>query len=345
MLTRRLVAVLFALAPGAIAAAAEPEIDFREEMRRLVEHVAGAARAVDPGFVVVAEDGLDLLVKPGPDGEPAPARAYRKALDGVLVRGLACGPPPGSDTLAENVARRLDQARSALQQGLRVLVAGGNGDTRCRRLGFVPVATADGGTTVRKLRRPRGESAASIAAPASVRTAAAVRNSEAFGPEDAYVAAMRETNHDLLVVDPFHGREALGGRSVRALQFKNLGARRLLLARVDVGTAARWQYFWQPEWTAAPPPWLGPPLDRDPDRHVVRYWSSAWRHILADGERSFLAGISSLGYGRRSAHGARGLPGVRRKRRPGAAVEPENAVGVTAVAGTPAVTPPAAATA
>ena len=296
MLARRLAACLLAFAPCALALAAEPKVDYREQMRLLVEHVAAEARAHDPEFVVVVQDGLDLLVKPGSDELPAPASAYRKALDGVLVRDLVCRPTPGSDGLDEDAERRLMLARAAREHGLQVFVIAGGGTAGCRRLDFVPVATAEIGPSPRSLSRPRGESAANIAAPVAVKNAAAVARPEAFGTVDDFLAAMRATNHDLVVVDLFHGRRALEGRAVRALQFKALGARRLVLARVDIATAARWQYYWQPEWMVLPPPWLGPPLTQDPDRRVVRYWFPEWRHIIADGERSLIKGIVSLGY-------------------------------------------------
>ncbi|MCC7016960.1 MAG: hypothetical protein IT564_07130, partial [Rhodospirillales bacterium] len=65
-------------------------IDVREEMRRFVQASAAFVRSQRADFAVVAEGGLDLLVKTDEADrlKTAPARAYMQALDGIIVPGL-----------------------------------------------------------------------------------------------------------------------------------------------------------------------------------------------------------------------------------------------------------------
>ena len=55
----------------ATAQAAEDDVDHRQEMRDFIAAIAGAARADAPDFVVVTQNGLDLMTIDGdPEGAP-----------------------------------------------------------------------------------------------------------------------------------------------------------------------------------------------------------------------------------------------------------------------------------
>ena len=64
--------------------------DYREAMRDFVESISAYAKAVRPGFIIVPQNGHDLITLDGePDG--APANDYLNAIDGIGREDLLYG--------------------------------------------------------------------------------------------------------------------------------------------------------------------------------------------------------------------------------------------------------------
>ncbi len=65
-------------------------LDYREEMRKFVQSISGFSRRFRPNFLVIPQNGLDLLVKIDDVEETrvAPARTYMRSIDGVLQESL-----------------------------------------------------------------------------------------------------------------------------------------------------------------------------------------------------------------------------------------------------------------
>ncbi len=118
----------------------------------------------------------------------------------------------------------------------------------------------------------------------------------AFGRQDQFALTVQGTNFDLVIVDPFSGRQPLSRRAVETLKYKKLGARRLVFARMDLGTAASYGFYWQPNWSEGNPSWIGAPYPGDPDRYFVEYWNSGWQNLMFGNPQSFVYGLVAQGY-------------------------------------------------
>ena len=288
-----------------------PIIDYREQMRRFVERIASFARGRRPDFVVVVQNGLDLVSKAedGEDRKQAPARSYMRSVDGVLVDGLNVGRTDfGKPTPEADRANLLALAEMARDHGRKVLVIDYAKDPqtirKAHRLnhnsGFVSfAANARGAAIVGLPRYPRDpfeENPRSVLSLEDVTNFLYLRDSSAMGREDEFAFALHQTNYDMVVVDPFHGRRPLGKQAVETLKYKKLGAKRLVLAYLDIATAARYLYYWQPAWNDVLPPWIAEPVPGDPDRRYVQYWRPEWQDIITGNPKSFLNGLVDHGY-------------------------------------------------
>ncbi len=295
-------------APAALFDAG-PAIDYREEMRAFVERIAAFARGHRPQFIVVAAGGLALINKGGADhpSTPAPARRFMAAIDGVLIEGLNSRPSGGPAPADERKAL-LALARQARDHGLKVLVKQSGIDAELaresvralRREGFIAFlaepAPPAGFSDPPLPRRPIAENPRSVLALADASNFAEIADSRAFGREDAFALAMHDTNFDVVIVDVFHGRQALSRRAVETLRYKKIGARRLVLARIDIGIAAADRYYWKRHWREGFPEWVEEPLPGDPDRHHVRYWRSGWQKIVFGDADSYVYGAIDQGF-------------------------------------------------
>ncbi|MCP5374455.1 MAG: hypothetical protein H6907_22190 [Hyphomicrobiales bacterium] len=291
-------------------AAPAPVLDLREEMRKLVAGIAGFARRHKPDFVVVVAGVPDLLVKDGEtEDQRPPARAYMRSIDGILLDGLFFGPKALDEPPAEERQQRmLALAGIARENGLKVLVMDYAKErdhirTSFRdnaKLGFVSFAAP---APVERLNRlpgywktPWGNNADSVVSLPDVRNFVYLADSSPFGRPDEFALAMHETNFDMVVVDVFHGRKPLDKRAVDTLRYKKMGSRRLALARVNVGTAASYHYYWKDGWREGAPDWIAAPIPTDPDRYYVKYWDPEWQKILFGGTDSFVYGVVRQGY-------------------------------------------------
>ena len=231
-------------------------LDYREEMRSFVQSISAFTRRYRPNFLVIPQNGLDLLVKID-DVEKtrvAPARTYMRSIDGVLQEKLQFGDPEyGMPPPDENRQKLLARTELAMTNGLKVLVVDyvkdAKGIDKSYRLnsakGYISFAAPAMGLELNRLPdyppRPFNENPSSLVSLGQAKNFAQIRESASFGVQQEFVLKMHDTNYDLIIVDVFHKRQPLSKRAVETLKYKKTGGRRLVLAHVDIGSAA--SYF------------------------------------------------------------------------------------------------------
>jgi hypothetical protein len=241
--------------------------NYRDEMRKVVEELGTYARKRDPNFSVATYGGFDLLTwsqrefdlaeikRPDVDktlGDTTttvgyPIRRYMQQVGGVILDGFFCAPlrVPEGDVRAmrdQNVKlTAIDHCPLGRVPEAFVAAA---------RSGIVAHVDADFDMPATKQFaavpdfRPIPENSGSVENLSQARNMLVNLNSRRFGSREAWLAALGKTNHDVLILDGFYnGNQALTKDEVRRLKFKALGARRLVLAWLDVGHAADDRYY------------------------------------------------------------------------------------------------------
>ncbi len=296
--------------------AADEVVDFRENMRLLVQNTSAFARAFNPNFVILAEDGLGLVSKPNPEDETQlfPARAFVRAIDGVLELRLLerLAPYVSTDGAQEDPA--LTARRDALQQNLKTARRLGvkvlNLEfsekpkeisgllTQSSTQGFAPFVGSDPilGDVPENPKRAFNANPQNLDDIRQARNFIYVANSQGFGTASDYVQALSMTNHDVIITSVFHGRQPLSKLDVHRLKYKKLGARRLVLAELDLSSAATYHYYWQENWRQGAPAFISLPYVEDPDRFRTIYWDPGWQRVLFGDANSYLYGIIDLGF-------------------------------------------------
>lgn len=288
-----------------------PILDFREELRTLVQRISTYARSQNNGFMVIARDAGELLIKRDVQDEKviSPARTFMRSIDGIMFDGIFVGhqrvgqvPPPEIQIVAkERIAR-------AKRAGLPVLsmeftekpseIDNVYRQARSQNIiaNVVHRPTADLTELPPHPRRPHAENPNNILSIKDVKNFAYIADPGAWGRQDQFALDIHDTNFDLIIVDPFSGREPLSRAAVETLKYKKLGARRLVFARMDISTVASYRYYWQPNWREGSPMWIADPFPGDPDRYFVEYWRLAWHDVIFGNENSFLFGVITQGY-------------------------------------------------
>ena len=298
-------------APAALDEAPLALRDFREEMRKFVQAISTYARQQKPGFLIIPQNGLELLMKQEADNETrqAPARTYMLSIDAVLVDGLFYGVPEVDKPVPEERRQPLlSLTEEARRARLPVLAMDYARDTAAvsdayRQLsakGLIPFVAGGTGLELNRIPgsglTPWGANPNSVVSLAGVRNFVYIRDSSGFGRQDEFALKMHDTNFDLVVVDVFHGRQILSKQAVQTLRYKKLGARRLVLAYVNIGSAASYRYYWQNNWAPGAPNWIKEPIPGEPDRYQIAFWDPAWQAIIYGNAQSYISGIIDMGF-------------------------------------------------
>ena len=290
-------------------------MDLREEMRMFVQSISAFTRTYRPNFVILANGGLDLLVKRDPveENKVSPARAYMRALDGVLQEGMFFDVrrgdrPFGTPPVEDRQKPMLAQAEFAQRNGLKIFTLDfGKGNAvidaaqkQARQRDYVSLVVDTPSTDIHRLPtyppRPIDENPTNILSLYMVKNFVVIRNSAPFGRQDSFAMKMHDTNYDMIAVEVFHGRRPLSRQAVETLKYKKIGARRLVLAYMDIGSAASYHYYWRPGWREGSPFWISAPQRDDPDRYNVEYWREEWKQIISGDTDSYAYGLIAQGF-------------------------------------------------
>jgi cysteinyl-tRNA synthetase len=280
--------------------------DVRQDMRDLVIKIAQQARATDPGFIVIPQNGQELITLDAePDGPLAVA--YAAAIDGQGREDLFYGytsdnvatPAPDRDYFLGFLARHE-------AEGVEVLVT-----DYCVTQAFVDSSytenAARGYLSFAAHRRELDAIPAYPAAPVNANSNTINTLSDAknflylinpgeFATAQDFVDAVDATAYDCLLVDAYFEDAVLSPAQVAALQTKPGGARRLVIAYMSIGEAEDYRAYWQAGWRPGAPDWIEAENEDFPGNFKVQYWRAEWQALLLDGPGAYLSRITEAGF-------------------------------------------------
>ncbi len=287
--------------------------NYRASMREMVEDLATYAEKRDPNFIVVTRPGFDLLswsrrefdlaeIKRDPFAKipqdsivqvGTPMRRYIQSIDGFMLNGQFCAPlrVPAADlqVMLKQGLKALtiehcgtpDQASAALQTAVRMGV-----------VSHIDLDDTDDFART-PTRRPSPENPRNVETLLGARNMVMLLDSRDYETREEWFAAMARTNYDILVTDAFYkGNRSLTKDEVHHLKFKEMGARRLVLARMSVGYAEDERFYWQRDWRIGEPSWIQALGPERAGQYVVEFWNPAWKAIVG----RYFAGIMDLGF-------------------------------------------------
>ena len=287
-------------------------VEPQQEMRNFVKNIRKFVRRHRRDFTIVVRNGLDLLTKGDPVDELiiAPALAYIRSIDAILIDGLNYGIPE-IDKPTQPKERReklLKIANLAKANGLTVLVMDYATTPKTvddtYRLnasrGFVSYVAPVRGYQLNMLppypKRPFRENPKSVLSFGDIKNFVYLADTSTFGRQDEFALKLHQTNYDAVVVDVFHGREPLTKQAVETLKYKMVGGKRLVLAFMDISAAEAYRYYWKSHWREGSPLWISAPFRNNPDKYHVEYWRPEWQRIITGNTESYLYGIIAQGF-------------------------------------------------
>ena len=286
--------------------------DFRQDMRELVQDVSAYARGKHPGFIVIPQNGHQLITLDG-QASGAPASDYLAAIDGVGREDLFYGydrddqatPEPERDAM-------LDFMDLAEANGIEVLATDycstpakvDDSYARSAAKGYVSFAAARrmlDAVPSYPAAPMNAQQTADIASLAAAKNFLYLINPASFATKGAYLSAIAETEYDLVIMDLFYEDadgvpRALSRADLDSIRHKAGGGERLLVCYMSVGEAEDYRYYWDESWGDDPPAWLAGVNPAWEGNYKVEYWDPDWRALLLGSSGAYLDRILEAGF-------------------------------------------------
>lgn len=279
----------------------DENVDFRQEMRNFVIDLAAYARTFDPDFIVIPQNGQELVSSNG-EGSGTPMTDYLASIDATGREDLFYG-YNGDDKETPQEARQqmLDLCLFCEQNNVEVLAIDycstpskmDHSYQQNHDNGFISFAADQ-----RNLNNipaypsePYQVNADDIQTISQAKNFLYLINSEKFSSKQDFINAVQATNYDALIMDLFHVDAEYTAQEIAQLKTKQNGGKRLVICYLSIGEAEDYRYYWQSDWKKNQPDWLGCENPNWKGNYKVNYWQAAWQDIIYGNDHSYLKKI------------------------------------------------------
>ncbi|WP_143307553.1 endo alpha-1,4 polygalactosaminidase [Chitinophaga vietnamensis] len=279
-------------------------INYRQELRTFIQDISAWARTQQPNFIVVAQNSSELLTTGG-SATDSVVSAYVKALNGIGREELLYGYDNNDDmaTPADVKNEWLSLCKLAKTNGLQVMATDycttpakiTDSYQTNNKYGFISFAATKRQLSNVPAGAPYNENTNNINTLADAKNFLYYINA---GDDTKFLASLKATNYDVLVIDAFSQDNRLPWSKavINSLKVKKNGAKRLVLAYMSIGQAEQYRWYWHSDWKSNPPEWLE---QLDPyweGNFYVRYWMPEWKKLIYGNADAYTQKILDAGF-------------------------------------------------
>ncbi len=283
------------------------DIDYKEEMREFVIGISEYAKAEKPSFIVIPQNGIELVTKDGDDFGSIHT-TYLDAIDGHGQEDLFYGYDNDNEETPsrENyyLERFLDKSKNT---GNVILVTDycstpskmNESYYQNNQEGYISFAADE-----RELNSiPThpipiyNENDSTITSLVEVRNFLYLINPENFATKTDFIVAITSTNYDLLIMDLFfNDNSEFTQAEIESLRNKTNGGKRLIVSYMSIGEAEDYRYYWQSDWNKNEPSWIEAENPDWEGNFKVKYWNEEWQNIIYGSNDAYLDKIINAGF-------------------------------------------------
>lgn len=279
------------------------KIDYRNEMRNFVIDIADFSRKQDHDFIVIPQNGHDLLFSS--DGNIA--KDYLSAVDGLGQENLEFG-YNGDNTVTPVDSREylLRFLRTARREGKTILVTDYTDEIQQiersykknslngfisfpapeRELTYVP-------TSSDFIKNKNNNDISSLS---DAKNFLYLLNYENYESKEELLSALSETNFDIYIMDAFFWGKPFTKEDLQKIRMKKNGGKRLLISYMSIGEAEDYRFYWQKKWDNTELTWIEAENPNWPGNYKVRYWNKEWQKIIYGDNDSYTQLIIDTGF-------------------------------------------------
>ena len=105
-------------------------------------------------------------------------------------------------------------------------------------------------------------------------------NPEKFKNIDDYYRVLKNTDFDLLIIEPSLNGKFLTKEQIDSLKIRKNGTRRLIIAYFSIGEAENYRDYWLTSWNKKLPEWIVKENENWKGNFIIKYWSPQWKKII-----------------------------------------------------------------
>jgi len=274
-------------------------IDYRSEMRRLVEEISRYSRERYPEFAVIPQNGQELLTEDGRADGPV-VHSYLQAIDGVGREDLFYGysadnrktPSDATEYMLpyldiiineELVVLSTDYCRTRRKMDDSISKNGERGYVAFaadrRELDRIPAYPP----------QPVNLNDRSVESLGEAENFLYIINPAYYPSREAFLSDLEQSTYDLFIIDLFDNDGfPLSREDVERLKVKPQGGGRMVLCYMSIGEAEDYRYYWDDSWSSNPPRWMERENPQWKGNFKVRYWDPQWQEKLFGREDAYL---------------------------------------------------------
>jgi cysteinyl-tRNA synthetase len=269
-------------------------------MRTFVVEIASFARDQDPNFIVIPQNGHELLSK-----NEDIASDYVATINGLGQESLFYGYPdddvstPDQDQyyLINNlsIGKRNDKTilitdyassnsniqKSKQNNSLRGYVSF---NAPSRDLDIIPDIPI------------RNENSDDISELPEAKNFLYLLNYQNFKTKYALINAISATNYDALIIDAFWGKNIFTPADIKKLKQKANGGQRLVISYMSIGEAEDYRFYWDDSWDKTELSWIESENPNWPGNFKVKYWNKNWKKLIYGNKNSYTQKIINAGF-------------------------------------------------
>jgi cysteinyl-tRNA synthetase len=281
-----------------------PDVDFAQEMRKLVIEIAVEAKTVNPNFIIIPQNGAPLITNNHEtDGELV--LEYLAAIDGQGQEDLFYGYQKDDKKTPQESTDYLLYFLNLLESnGVEVLTT-----DYCRSIdnindsyaknganGFISFAATERNLTniPDDLVNVNNENDLDILNLSDAKNFLYLINTSVkFSEKSDFLAAVSGTNYDIIIMDRDFNDEQFSADEISTLKTKQNGGKRLVICYMSIGEAEDYRSYWDSSWEKEKnsPEWLYAENKKWRGNYKVFYWMQSWKNIIYGTENSYLTSI------------------------------------------------------
>ena len=228
-------------------------IDYKQEMRNFVSKIAAYARKYDANFLVIPQNGIELVTSDGEEASPVQTQ-FLATINGWGQEDLFYGHEkfdiatklPDTRYLIKylNIAKRnnitilvtdycltpLKMNTSYVKNSILNYLSFAANNLNLNTIPWIPL-------------NPINENSADVTSLKEAKNFLYLINPEKYSTTAYFLDALKATNYDVLIIDMTAINDDLTRKQINALKTKKNGGKRLVLAYMSIGEAENYRYI------------------------------------------------------------------------------------------------------
>ncbi len=266
-------------------------------MQDFVVSISNYAHNYVPNFIIIPQNGVELAFQDA-DSDKELNATYFNAINGLGVEELFYNGALSKDDYRLNMLQKLSSNKPILvsefvqstqqinaayqlkyQQGFKCFVRDSSNYYYTNIPAAIPNANSSDITNLNQ-----------------VQNYLYLINSEKYASKSDFIAALQNTNYDLIIMDLFFNNESFSKTEIEQLKIKANGAKRLVISYINIGSAEKYRYYWKKSWGLHHPLWIRRKYEGYDDEYWVKFWKKDWQEIIYGNDDSYIKKIINAGF-------------------------------------------------